>query len=116
MNQKKSSNPPKKTEIKVDKDFLMKILEKIEGLSNEVITLKQGAVKTVKTETPAKQFSPDKKYIFQTAQVVSVDRLPPTPQDVMRHQQKTAEFRRKLEGLMKEYRIVQSTAMFLVKL
>lgn len=109
-----SENPKKPEKIEVDKDFLMTVLKKVEGIGKEVSEMKQ---ETFKPEAPAQEISPNQEYIFQIIETYSLNlgRIP-TPQDILGYKQRSDEFRGKLEALMKEYKVVQATAMFLKKL
>ena len=112
VEEKKEKKEPEKVEV--DKDFLMTVLKKVEGLAEEINLMKQGGFKP---ETPeGKSVSPEQDYIFQCMEVQSLERVPPMPEDIIRIGQRSVEFRKKVETLMKEYKVVQFTAMFLKKL
>ena len=91
----------------------MMVLNKVEGIGKEVGEMKQG---TFKTETPVKELSSEQDHIFQVMETIFIDKIPPMPQDIIEYKQRSDEFRKKLEALMKEYKVVQTTAMFLKKL
>jgi len=107
-------NKEKPKKVEVDKDFLMNVLKAFEDLKKEVNLMKQGGFKPEKPE--AENIFPEQDYIFQCMEVQSIDRVPPLPQDIIRYGQRSAEFRKKVEVLMKEHKVVQFTAMFLKKL
>ena len=105
----------KKEKIQVDKDFLMEVLKKVEGIGKKVDKLSL----TEKKETPQIQtLTPQQQqdYIFQSAFVVSITKLPTTLEEIKLYKQRSMEFQKKLEKLMKEYKMIQATAMFLKKL
>lgn len=100
--------------IEVDKDFLMNVLKVVENFKKEINLIKQGGFKS---ETPpVKNISPDQDYIFQCMETQSIDKIPPSPEDMVRYGQNSAEFKKKVETLMKEHKVIQFTAMFLKKL
>ena len=107
-------NEKKEEKIEVDKDFLTRVLELLTILKERVDLIEQGGLKS-KTP-PNKVISPQKDYVFQCAEVQSVNRIPPTPEDIIRYTQRSEEFRKKVETLMKEYKVMQFTAFFLKKL
>lgn len=110
----KPKEPKKPEKIEVDKDFLMKVLKVVEDLKGEVTLMKQGGFKS--ETSPAKGVSPERDYIFQSAFVISMTKIPVTPEEAQLYKQRSIEFQKKLEKLMKEHKIIQATAMFLKKL
>ena len=104
----------KPEKIKVDKDFLMNVLKVVEDLKKEIHLMKSGGFKP--EPPPVKSVSPERDYIFQCMEVQSVDKVPPMPEDIIRYNQRSTEFRKKVEVLMKEHKVIQFTAMFLKKL
>lgn len=111
---------PKKTkvpeEIKVEKGFLMKILKTVEDLGKEVKTIKEDNVKPKTVKVEAQKTPPEQDYVFQCHPLIAVDRLPLTPEEAIFFSGKSTEFQKKLKTLMKEYKVMQITAVFLKKL
>ncbi len=110
----KEKNKKASEMIKGDKDFLTKILNVVKDLKGEINLVKQGGFKS---ETPSvKSISPEQDYIFQCVETQALDKVLPTPQDVVRYNQRSAEFKKKVEVLMKGHKVIQFTAMFLKRL
>ncbi|HUW43537.1 MAG TPA: hypothetical protein VMV95_01070 [Bacillota bacterium] len=99
--------------IPVDKDFLGKVLKALNDLKEDFDKFKQGSL-----ETPAQPVSissqPD--YIFRCAKTISVSRVPITPEEMVHYKQLDKEFEAELQPLMRKYKVIQLTAMFLKKL
>lgn len=103
----------KKKKIEVDEDFLQQVLKALEDLKTDFNKFKQGNL-----ETPAQPVSvssqPD--HIFRCAKTMSVDKPPTTPEELAHYQKVNTEFEAELQPLMRKYKVIQLTAMFLKKL
>lgn len=103
----------KEEKIPVDKDFLEKVLKSLNDLKDDFNKFKQGNL-----ETPAQPVSvssqPD--YVFRCAKTISTDKPPTTPEELAHYQQINTEFEAELQPLMRKYKVIQLTAMFLKKL
>lgn len=117
MDKEKENEKEEKKEglerIEVDKDFLMKILKSLNVVKEEVKKIKQGSL-----EAPASPVSissqPD--YVFQCAKTISTGKRPTTPEEIAHYQQINTEFEAELQPLMRKYKVIQLTAVFLKKL
>lgn len=104
----------KKETIKIDKDFLTSVLKAVDDLKKEVNLLKQTKPQP---EMPlVKNIIPEQDYIFQCLELQSVDRNPPLPQDIISANERSKEFRKQVEILMKTYKVIQFTGSFLKKI
>ena len=103
----------KKKKIEVDESFLQQVLKALDDLRDDFNKFKQGSL-----ETPAQPVSissqPD--YVFRCAKTMSVDKPPTTPEELAHYQQLNTEFETELQPLMRKYKVIQLTAMFLKKL
>ena len=107
------SEEKKEEKISVDKDFLEKVLKSLTNLENRFNKLEQGALETLPQPVSVSS-QPD--YVFRCAKTISTDKPPTTAEDMAHYQQINKELEAELQILMRKYKVIQLTAMFLKKL
>lgn len=118
MAKDKENNKGKKEKkvIKVDKDFLMEILKSLTEVREEINKLKQGSLDTTNVPPIPTGVSSQPDYIFRCAKTISVNSVPTTLKEMVHYKQLDKEFEAELQPLMRKFKVVQLTAMFLKKL
>jgi len=107
------SEEHKEEKIPVDKDFLGKVLKALDDLKEDFDKFKQGSLET---PAPPVSISSQPDYIFRCAKTISTDKPPTTAEEMAHYQQINTEFEAELQPLMRKYKVIQLTAMFLKKL
>ena len=106
--------------IKIDKEDFDKFLEmskelteKYNSLFNEVEIVKKSLIEKQIPQSEAK-VGAEKDSAFQSFEIrfITIN----TPEDLARHQVQIQEFRKKLESLMREYKVAQLNATILKRL
>ena len=90
--EKKEEKTPEK--IEVDKEFLMEVAKSLENLKTRFNQFEQGILEKKTSSTPSASPQPD--HIFQCVKIISISRIPPTPEDMTHYKQLDKEFEKEL--------------------
>ena len=100
--------------IPVDKDFLQEVLKSLQDVKNDINKMKQGALET---PVPPVNISSQPDHIFRCAKTISTgNKVPTTPEELAPYQELDKKFEAELQSLMRKYKVIQLTAVFLKKL
>ncbi len=112
----------KSKKVLVEKDFLMALSKAVEDLKEKFNEFEQGGLKVntppangSEVNTPPDNISPQTEdHIFQCMKIIS--KIPKSMEEIVNLKQLDKEFEAELQLLMKKYKVVQLTAMFLKRL
>lgn len=109
--EKKDKKEPEK--IEVEKEFLLELAKSLENLKTRFNQFEQGILEKKTSSTPSASPQPD--HIFQCVKTISIGKIP-TPEEMVRYKQLDKKFEAELQSLMRKFKVIQLTAMFLKKL
>ena len=95
--------------IPIDKDFLMKVLKKLDDLEKKIFELTQSKTQEIKPQEIKPIIKPEQDYVFECSMFL----FDINPANELQRKVEMEEFKKELEESMKKYKVGRAIGTFI---